>query len=224
MRGGGYAVPLFDTFDMHTTDGMFQAFEEKRPMHHRSLRPVFEQPNAAATWRTSASRCLDRRARFVDAGSRRQLRAVHARHHAGLHRRDVRWLEAAPGGEHRADRAVVRAARAVGVQSRPSWATSARATSTRVRREAHGFTDPAEVERFVAETGVDFLAVAVGSAHGVYQGEPQLDLELLDEIRRRVEIPLVMHGGSGLRCAVPLRDRARHRQDQRRDRPVHDLG
>jgi fructose-bisphosphate aldolase, class II len=61
-----------------------------------------------------------------------------------------------------------------------------------------GFTDPASVERFVAETGVDMLAIAIGTAHGLYKGTPQLDLELLDEIRKRVDIPLVLHGGTGL--------------------------
>jgi fructose-bisphosphate aldolase class II len=61
-----------------------------------------------------------------------------------------------------------------------------------------GFTDPDSVEQFVEETGVDFLAIAVGTAHGLYDSEPQLDLDLLREIRSRVDIPLVLHGGSGL--------------------------
>ena len=61
-----------------------------------------------------------------------------------------------------------------------------------------GYTDPSTAERFVAETGVDFLAIAVGTAHGVYQGTPELDIARLAEIRRRVDIPLVLHGGSGL--------------------------
>ena len=60
------------------------------------------------------------------------------------------------------------------------------------------FTQPEEAERFVAETGVDALAVAFGSAHGVYQGTPELDLDLLDRVRERVGIPLVLHGGSGI--------------------------
>jgi fructose-bisphosphate aldolase class II len=53
------------------------------------------------------------------------------------------------------------------------------------------------VEKFVAETGVDFLAIAIGTAHGIYDGDPSLDLDLLREIRTRVEIPLVLHGGTG---------------------------
>ncbi|MGI5838837.1 MAG: class II fructose-1,6-bisphosphate aldolase [bacterium] len=60
------------------------------------------------------------------------------------------------------------------------------------------FTDPAEAERFVRETGVDSIAVAVGSAHGHYKLEPKLDFDRLTEIRRRVNIPIVLHGGSGI--------------------------
>ena len=45
---------------------------------------------------------------------------------------------------------------------------------------------------------MDFLAVAVGTAHGLYEGTPHLDLDLLAEIRSRVAIPLVLHGGTGL--------------------------
>lgn len=61
-----------------------------------------------------------------------------------------------------------------------------------------GFTDPETVAKFVEETGVDMLAVAIGSAHGIYEGEAQIDLELLADIRNRTDIPLVLHGGSGL--------------------------
>jgi fructose-bisphosphate aldolase class II len=61
-----------------------------------------------------------------------------------------------------------------------------------------GFTDPELVEQFVTNTGVDFLAVAFGNAHGLYKGIPHIDLTLLKEIREKVDIPLVMHGGSGL--------------------------
>jgi fructose-bisphosphate aldolase class II len=61
-----------------------------------------------------------------------------------------------------------------------------------------GFTDPDTVEYFVKETGVDFLAIAFGNAHGLYKGEPHLDLDLVAEIRKRVAVPLVMHGGTGI--------------------------
>ena len=61
-----------------------------------------------------------------------------------------------------------------------------------------GFTDPQEAKEFVERTGVDSLAVAIGTAHGMYKGEPKLDLERLSEIREVVSIPLVLHGGSGI--------------------------
>ncbi|HJA11516.1 MAG TPA: class II fructose-bisphosphate aldolase [Candidatus Mediterraneibacter merdipullorum] len=64
--------------------------------------------------------------------------------------------------------------------------------------DVNAFTDPDEAQRFVEETGVDALAIAFGTVHGIYKGEPKLKLELLDEVRERVDIPIVMHGGSGL--------------------------
>ncbi|RJX41294.1 class II fructose-bisphosphate aldolase [Paenibacillus pinisoli] len=63
-------------------------------------------------------------------------------------------------------------------------------------------TDPADAKRFVEETGVDFLAAAIGTVHGMYTGEPKIDLELLREIEAAVTIPLVLHGGSGTPDAI----------------------
>ena len=60
------------------------------------------------------------------------------------------------------------------------------------------FTDADEARQFVAETGVDALAVAIGTAHGVYKGEPKLDFARLAKISRKVDVPLVLHGASGL--------------------------
>ena len=61
-----------------------------------------------------------------------------------------------------------------------------------------GYTDPDDAVRFVAETGITSLAVAIGTAHGIYKGEPKLDIERLSEIRKIVSIPLVLHGASGV--------------------------
>lgn len=60
------------------------------------------------------------------------------------------------------------------------------------------YTDPAQAVEFVKRTGVTSLAVAIGTAHGVYKGEPKLDLDRLSEIRKVVDIPLVLHGTSGV--------------------------
>jgi ketose-bisphosphate aldolase len=61
-----------------------------------------------------------------------------------------------------------------------------------------GFTDPSEAKLFVEETGINALAVAIGSAHGFYKEEPKLDLERLSEINNITDVVLVLHGASGI--------------------------
>jgi len=96
-------------------------------------------------------------------------------------------------------REVVKVARAVGV--------SVEGEIGRIGGAEDGFfvegreaflTDPAEAKKFVEMTGVDFLAVAVGTAHGKYRGVPKLDYERLEKIRSLVDVPLVLHGSSGV--------------------------
>lgn len=60
------------------------------------------------------------------------------------------------------------------------------------------FTDPKEAKRFVDETNVDSLAIAVGTAHGVYKGEPKLDYDRIKTIKEITNMPLVLHGSSGV--------------------------
>ena len=60
------------------------------------------------------------------------------------------------------------------------------------------FTDPSEAARFVALTGVDALAVAVGTAHGFYRFEPKIDFARIREIHEKTEVALVLHGGTGI--------------------------
>jgi ketose-bisphosphate aldolase len=83
-------------------------------------------------------------------------------------------------------------------------------------RTGRGFTDIGEAERFVAETGVDWLSVAVGNIHGAISGgekdeekvEARLNVEHLGAIADRVGVPLVLHGGSGIELGC-LRDAVR---------------
>jgi tagatose 1,6-diphosphate aldolase GatY/KbaY len=60
------------------------------------------------------------------------------------------------------------------------------------------YTDPHEAAEFVERTGVDSLAIAVGTAHGVYKVTPKLDVERITAVRQYVKIPLVLHGTSGV--------------------------
>jgi tagatose 1,6-diphosphate aldolase GatY/KbaY len=63
-------------------------------------------------------------------------------------------------------------------------------------------THPEQAADFVAQTGLDALAVCIGNVHGRYPGEPHLDFERLDAIREAVSVPLVLHGASGLPDAM----------------------
>lgn len=63
--------------------------------------------------------------------------------------------------------------------------------------ESDGLTDPKEAERFIKNTGISALAVAVGTAHGTYSGIPKIDFDRLSEIKERTHFPLVLHGSSG---------------------------
>lgn len=60
------------------------------------------------------------------------------------------------------------------------------------------FTVPEEARDFVSRTGIDMLAIAIGTAHGEYKGEPNLDFERLSAIRAVVDLPLILHGASGV--------------------------
>ena len=60
------------------------------------------------------------------------------------------------------------------------------------------YTDPEEALDFFTRTGVDIFAVAIGTAHGFYKGEPKLNFDLLATLREKIDAPLVLHGGSGL--------------------------
>lgn len=65
-------------------------------------------------------------------------------------------------------------------------------------KEEIAFTQPDEARSFVEETGVNALAVAIGSAHGFYDKEPELDIDLLSQIQQATPAALVLHGGSGI--------------------------
>lgn len=58
--------------------------------------------------------------------------------------------------------------------------------------------DPEEAIRFYEETQVDCLAIAVGTAHGMYAGEPNIRFDIIDEVSKAIPVPIVLHGGSGV--------------------------
>ena len=59
------------------------------------------------------------------------------------------------------------------------------------------YTNPEQAQEFVTRTGVDALAVSIGTVHGMYKGKPNIRIDILKKIKEKVSIPLVLHGGSG---------------------------
>lgn len=67
-----------------------------------------------------------------------------------------------------------------------------------VKEKDAQYTDPKEAEIFVKETEIDSLAIAIGTAHGIYKGKPKLDFNRLAEIKSILKMPIVLHGASGI--------------------------
>jgi fructose-bisphosphate aldolase class II len=200
-QAGGYALPCFDTFEMHGTMGIFDALEAKRaPAMVGLWSGMFDRPHPRALAdyvRAMAEEATVPVSIILDHGSSFEhcIKALDA----GF--TDVMYDGSKlPFEENVANTVmVVRAAHAVGAAVEAELGHVGRGLSYQeFGAQGKGFTEPDMVVRFVEETGVDFLAVAVGTAHGLYDGEPKLALDLLAEIRQRVDIPLVLHGGSGL--------------------------
>ncbi len=95
---------------------------------------------------------------------------------------------------------IVRAAHAVGVsvEGELGYIGRAHTDAAAVEYDASLFTRPEAAEDFVNRTGVDALAIAIGTIHGVYRSAPRLDFQRLAAIRQSVPVGLVLHGGSGL--------------------------
>ena len=196
-----YAVPCFDTMEALGTQGIFSALEKKQaPSVIGIWSGMLDRPNAKALVNSVLAMAEEATvpvSLILDHGQSFEhcIKALFMGFPDVMYDGSKLSLE-----ENIANtRMVVSAAHAIGacVEAELGQVGSGHNYQDFGARRM-GFTDPATVEKFIEETGVDFLAIAIGSAHGIYQGEPNLDLELLTEIRKRTDIPLVLHGGSGL--------------------------
>jgi fructose-bisphosphate aldolase class II len=200
-KQGRYAVPLYDVFEMQGMEGMMEALAEKRaPTIIGVYSGIFNQPFSralAAYLRCRAEETDVPMSLMLDHGASVEqcLQALSYGFTDVMFDGSQLALE-----ENIANtKKVVAAAHAQGaaVEAELGHVGSGDQYLS-FGAQRIGFTDPAAVEYFVRETGVDLLAIAFGNAHGFYKGEPHLDLDLVAEVYRRVDVPLVMHGGTGL--------------------------
>lgn len=94
---------------------------------------------------------------------------------------------------------VVEAAHAVGVSIEGELGTIGGVEDDLdVAEEDAALAKPEEAIRFWQETKVDYMAIAVGTAHGMYKGEPKIHFNIIEEVAKNIEAPIVLHGGSGV--------------------------
>jgi fructose-bisphosphate aldolase class II len=94
---------------------------------------------------------------------------------------------------------VVKAARAMGVSVEGELGTIGGVEDDiSVDEKNANLAKPSEAIRFYEETGVDCLAIAVGTAHGMYAGEPNIRFDIIEEVSQAIPVPVVLHGGSGV--------------------------
>lgn len=196
-----YAVPLFDVEDSNCVDGVLTAAEERHaPVIVGVPSRTIDLPGAralAAYVRTRAQNCKIPVSLMLDhgAGLEHVMKAI------SFGFTDVMYDGSKLSLEENiaTTRAIVKAAHDQGIPVEAELGHVGQASDYQtIATDRVGFTDPATVTRFVEATGVDSLAVAIGNAHGQYVGDPHLDLALLRDIRGRVDVPLVLHGGSGI--------------------------
>lgn len=194
---GGYAVPAFNAYNVESAESVIRTAERLRsPVIIQVYNRLFssrDAMNVAACVGAMAARSNLPIALHLDhgAGEKEVMRAIRLGFTSvmidGSELDFERNVELTAG--------VVRLARYVDVNVEAELGHVGRADQD-IDRSA--FTDPGVAAEFVKRTGVDALAVMVGSAHGTYKIEPKLDIERIAAIKKAVGIPLVLHGGSGI--------------------------
>ncbi len=202
-RREGYAVPSFNTNNLETTQAILETAEALRA-------PVFIQVSDGA--RKYAG--LENLSNLVrDMASRVSVPVVLHLDHGADYKMVLQALRAGftsvmidashhPFEENVAEtQKCVEAAHAVGVSVEAELGRLQGIEDNIVVEAKDAFlTDPEEAERFVEATGIDYLAIAIGTSHGAYKGKgrPYIDHARLEQIAARVSIPLVLHGSSGV--------------------------
>ncbi|MDP1653663.1 MAG: class II fructose-bisphosphate aldolase [Rhodocyclaceae bacterium] len=201
-RAGGYAVGAYDAVDSTFLSAILAGAEAARApvivsfaeSHFRHYDfPVLMAAAVAAARRARVPVAL-----FLDHGVSRDSAIAAIREGVNGVMCDASHLPFADNVA--ATRAVVEMAHAVGVpvEGELGYVPGVEGEDAARHPGAIRMTSPEEAAHYVDATGVDFLAISIGTVHGRLQGEPCLDLERLAAIANAIAVPLVIHGGTGL--------------------------
>jgi fructose-bisphosphate aldolase, class II len=196
-RAGGYAIPAFNVFNLEMVQAALGAATAERSPVVVQVSPRTASyaglTTIAAIARTQAESCPVPVALHLDHGP--DLAACRDALAAGFTSvmYDGADLPYAENVAH--SREVVAAAHAAGASAEAELGQVGHVGDA---APVEGFTDPAEARRFVAETGVDALAVSIGTVHGMRETGARIDIARIVELRDAAGVPLVMHGSSGV--------------------------
>lgn len=196
-----YAVAAFDTMDFTLTEGIIQAAEQTgKPVILMLPGFIFDRPDAQSMLDFNLNRIAKSPVPIcyhLDHGKADEcVKAIHAGCSSVMY--DGSSL---PMEENIAvTKEIVKVAHTCGVsvEAEIGHVAAPEGSVEGSVADASKFTRPEDAAYFVEQTGIDALAIAFGTVHGVYKGTPHLDLERLAQIKHLVDVPLVMHGGSGL--------------------------
>jgi tagatose 1,6-diphosphate aldolase GatY/KbaY len=196
----GWAIPGFVAYNLETAQGIVAAAE-------RADQPVLIQAGASA-FRYAGRRDLATLCLGLARASNTQI-GVHLDHSRSLDEvracLELGYTSVMFDGSHlpfaenvELTRQVVAHAHRLGVWVEAELVGTAGDEDVSTGATATAMTDPNVAARFVDETGIDALAVSVGNVHGFTEVEPEMDYPRLEQIRQSTNIPLVLHGASGL--------------------------
>lgn len=198
---GGYAVGAFNVNNMEIVQAIIEAAEEQRsPVILQASQGGLQYAGVdyiAAMARLAAERATVPVAVHLDHGTDFQQIMLCVRH--GFSSVMIDGSQYPLDENIQVTKKVVEVSHAVGMSVEGELGKIGGVEDdVVVSSEDATMTSPEEAERFANETGVDALAIAIGTAHGVYKGEPKLDFDRLKAIRAVVDTPLVLHGASGV--------------------------
>lgn len=198
-----YAVGAFDTMDHHLTEAILTAAEAQgKPIILMIVDTIFKQDNFEMFLDYVVRRCEKSSvpvAFHLDHGSSFQAVMMAIKHGCTSVMLDGSSM---PIEDNIAlTKKVVEVAHACGISVEGEIGHVAGHEGNMLDgnvADPTAYTSVEDAQRFVKETGVDALAIAIGTVHGVYKGTPVIDYSRLHALRKAIDIPLVLHGGSGL--------------------------
>jgi ketose-bisphosphate aldolase len=200
-HNGGYAVPMYNTVNLEITRGLVAAAEKLNiPILLGIAYDAIEHMGMEALYRGAD---VIARAAAVPVG----IHLDHGRTYEEVATAvklgfdsvmiDFSFMEFDENVARTAEAAKMSHAMNVPIEAEIGHVPGGENTPTEEDATHMVYTDPKDAANFAMRTGVDFLAVSVGTVHGVYKAEPKLNIDLVKEINATVGCPLVMHGGSG---------------------------